>query len=1203
VKLADVSIRRPVFAVMLVGGLVVLGLVSIPRLGIDLWPRVEFPMIVVTTVLEGAAPETVERELSQVLEESINTIEGINSLRSRSSDSLSILYVEFELEYEIETKAQEVREKVAAVRGELPRDAEPPVVERVDPDAQPILTVMIAGPESIRSISEFADKRLKPRLERIPGVGSVTLTGGRQREIRIWIDPLRLGGYGLAVDDVLSVLEREHVELPGGRLETAQREWSLRTEGKLTNAEQFGALAVAERGGSVIHLRDVARVEDGMAEERTISRLNGRRGVALQIRRQSGENTVAVADAVKADLELVRADLPAGYEMLVARDASRFISRSIRDVAIALAFGALLASVVVFLFLRNARSTLITALAIPCSIVGSFAFFYFFGFTLNTMTLMALSLSIGLLIDDAVVVLENSYRHMELGKPPAEAASDATQEIGLAVIATSLAIAAVFVPIAFMSGVVGRFFREFGIVATCAVFTSTLVALTLVPMLCSRYLKPGEQQGRAHGWLESLYDLLERRYRRTLAWGLAHRPLTLLLAFVTVGAGLAVARAVPVTFMTPEDRGEFNVWLKMPLGSAIQTTQGVTTRVEESLRGVSEVDAVFSTVGAGVEKRVNEAEIFVHLIHKSERDRTQQEVMAAIRARIRDLDLPLREYTVEEIGLFSVAGSRNAQLMYAIRGPDTDKLQYYARGLMEQMRRAGGYADVTMSYETGKPEIALEITRDRAADLGVPAIQIGRTISALFAGYRAATFEEGGERYDVRVQVLPEYRDDPDKLSLVRVRAPGGALVPLKNLVNPRIGSGPVQIERENRTRAITLRGNLDGKSAGEADVEIVRFAEMLDIETGYEFEAVGPSKRMRESLAAIAFAFVLALVAIYMILASQFNSFVHPLTIMLSAPLSFIGAFAAVALMGHQLDTLGQIAFLMLMGIVMKNGILLVDYINTLRARGRPLRDAVLEAGPVRLRPVLMTAVSTVCGMMPLAYGSGDGSEWRNPMGVVCIGGLVASTLLTLLIVPIAYTLIDDAQSIAGRALRRVGMGVRGTGSRWSDRSSAAKTAPAPQALPDAHAHAHGPSGEAILPSAHEHFWEQGSFAFVGDTAGRGFPKRSYRELRRQGKKVFAVDASADEIEGDPSHPDLKSLPEKVDAVVLDVPSEQTRDWVERAADAGIRNVWIHIGRDTPEALELAEERGLNVLTGNVKPSFSSRTLRKWVGQLAGGS
>ena len=1015
-KIADTSIQRPVFAVMLISALVVLGAVSIPRLGIDLWPRVEFPMVVVSTVLEGAAPETVEREISQVLEESINTTEGISSLRSISSDSISIIYVEFDLEYDIQEKAQEVRDKVAAVRGELPRDVETPVVERVDPDSQPILVVMLAGPQSIRTISEFADKRLKPRLERIPGVGSVTLAGSRKREIRIWIDPLRLGGYGLAIDDVLGALQREHVEMPGGRLETESQEWALRTEGKLTSAEQFGAVVVADRGGSVIHLRDVANIEDGMAEERTISQLNGRRGVALQVRRQSGENTVAVADAIKRELEIVRADLPDGYEMVVARDSSRFIRSSIYDVFGALLIGALLASIVVFLFLRDLRSTLITAVAIPTSIMSTFIFFYAFGFTLNTMTMMALSLSIGLLIDDAIVVLENTFRHMELGASPKQAASTGTAEIGLAVIATSLAIGAVFLPIAFMSGVVGRFFREFGIVATCAVLMSALVALTLVPMLCSRYLRPTQTQGWIYRVLEWLYVRLESRYRRTLEWGLRHRPATLALAVVAVVGGFAMVRAVPVTFIIPEDRGEFNVWLKLPLGSTVHTTQALTADVVRELRSSPEVAAVFSTIGAGVTKRVNEAELFVQLVHKSQREVSQQRFMADLRGRIRGLSLPLKDFAVEEIGFFSVAGSRNAQIMYAIRGPDGDRLQFFARGLLERMRAAGGYADVSISYETGKPEVALEIMRERAADLGVPALQIGRTISALFAGYKAATFEEGGERYDVRVQVLPEYRDDPAKLALVSVRAPNGALVPLRNLVNPRVGSGPVQIERESRTRSITVRGNLDGKAAGEADVEISRFAKELGIGGEYEFAAVGPSERLRESLSAILFAFVLALVAIYMILAAQFNSFVHPFTIMLSAPLSFIGSFAAVWLMGMQLDTLGQIAFLMLMGIVMKNGILLVDYTNTVRKRGVSAREAVLEAGPVRLRPVLMTAVSTIFGMIPLAIGTGDGSEWRSPMAVVSIGGLVASTLLTLLIVPIAYTLFDDAQ----RALKR---------------------------------------------------------------------------------------------------------------------------------------------------------------------------------------
>ncbi len=1022
-KLADVCIRRPVFAVMLIGGLVVLGIVSIPRLGLDLFPRVEFPMITVLTTLEGASPDTVEREVTQVLEESINTIEGIRNLRSNSSDSLSLIFVEFELEYDVQEKAQEVRDKVSEVRADLPRDVEPPVIGRVDPDAQPILAIMLAGPESIRPITELADKTIKPRLERIPGVGSVSLVGGRPREIRIWIDPLRLSGHALAVDDVLAALEREHAELPGGRLETAKRELSIRTQGRLTSTAQFGGIVVAERAGRVIHLRDVAQVEDGMADERTVSRLDGRRGVALLVRRQSGENTVAVADAVKTALDALRDELPPGYTMSVALDDSRFIRSAIRDVAIALAWGAAFASVVVLVFLRNFRSTLIVAVAIPSSIVGAFAFFYFLGFTLNTMTLMALSLSIGLLIDDAIVVLENVYRHMELGRSPESAASFGTDEIGLAVVATTAANCAVFIPIAFLSGVVGRFFREFGLAVTCAVCISTLVALTLTPMLCSRYLRVrrGGEPGALFRAFERGFERLDRAYRRTLVWGLSHRVAVLTLAVAAFAGGLGIARLVPVDFLIPEDRSEFNVWIKLPLGTALNETEGAVAAVDAVLREVPEVVTTFSTIGAGARKRVNEARIYVQLVHKSRRHASQQEIMKSLRARIAALDLPLRDLAVEEIGVIQGAGWRHAQIMYSVRGPDLDRLQLYAHRILERMGRLGGYVDLSQSYETGKPEVALEITRERAADLGVPAVQIGRTISALFAGFEATSFEEGGERYDVRVQIRPEYRDDLDKLDLVRVRGVGGALVPLRNLVTPRIGSGPVQIDRENRARAITLFGNLDGRSAGEADREVMQLARELEIASPYELRAVGPSERMRETVAAVLFAFGLALVAIYMILGAQFNSFLHPFTIMLSAPLSFIGAFASVWLFGHSLDVMGQIAFLMLMGIVMKNGILLVDYTNTLRERGLGLREAVLEAGPTRMRPVLMTAVSTIFGMLPVAFGRGDGAEWRNPMGIVAIGGLVTSTALTLLVVPVIYTMIDDARTALTRLLGRL--------------------------------------------------------------------------------------------------------------------------------------------------------------------------------------
>jgi HAE1 family hydrophobic/amphiphilic exporter-1 len=1023
VKIAEVSIRRPVFAVMLIGGLVGLGAVSLPRLGVDMFPKVEFPIVTVSTVLEGAAPDTIEREVTQPLEEAINTIEGIHTLRSVSSEALSQVVVEFGLEYDVHRKAQEVRDKVAAKRGELPAETKAPVVDRIDPDSAPVLSVLLAGPLPIRELSELADKQVKPRLERIPGVGSITLVGARPRELRIWLDPVRLSGYQLAVDEVLAALRREHVEIPGGRIETARSEYSVKTKGKLATTESFGELVVAEREGRTIRLRDVARVEDGMAEERTIARLDGQRGVSLVVRRQSGENTIAVVDAVRADLDRLRPELPPGVQMIEAQDTSLFVRASVHDVAVDIAWGGLLAVLVVLVFLRSGRSTAIAALAIPASLVASFTLFYALDFTLNVMTLMALSLSIGMLIDDAIVVLENVYRHVEAGMPVRRAALEGTREIGLAVMATTFAICAVFVPIAFMGGMVGRFFTEFGLVVTCAVLVSLLVALTLTPMLCSRFLRVQTSHGRVYQALERAYAGLEGGYRRVLEWGLAHRRAVVGIAVAAVVGGAAIARSIPFAFDPGPDRSEFNVWLKMPLGSPPHATLAATARVEELLRRDPDVRSVFSTVGGGAQQRVNESIVYVRLARKHERERTQDEIMAGVRQQVAALALPVQEFAVEAIQSVSFGGTRQAELMYAIRGPDIGRLAALSDALVARMRATSGFTDVSTSLENGKPEIALAIDRDRAADLGVPALQIGTTISALLAGIEVTSFEEGGERFDVRVQVRPEFRDDPLKLDLLRVRSATGALIPLANLVSPALGTGPAQIDRENRTRSAMVFANLDGLALGEADRRMGELAREVGIVGDYELAAAGTAERMKESVAAIGFAFVIALAALYMILASQFDSFLHPFTIMLSAPLSFVGAFAALAVLRFHLDMMSQIGLLMLMGLVMKNGILLVDYINTVReTRGLDVRAAVLEAGPTRLRPVLMTTVAMVFGMLPVAFGQGDGAEFRAPVGVIAIGGLLASTFLTLLVVPVVYTLVDSAQARTLRALGWLG-------------------------------------------------------------------------------------------------------------------------------------------------------------------------------------
>lgn len=1024
--LSEISIRRPVFAAMLIGALVVLGAVSYPRLDLRLFPKADLPLVTITTRLPGASAETVERELTQPLEEAVNVIDGIEALDSISSDSLSRIVVRFEVSQDPFARAQDVRDKVAAALGNLPNDAEAPVVERFDPESQAMLAVLFSGTDSIRSLTELVDKSVKPALERLPGVGSVSLVGGRKREVRIWIDPLRMAGYGLAVDDLLDALEREHVEIPGGRIETNRWEYSVKTRGKLTEPSQFGAIIVSQRGGRSVRMRDVARIEDGMEEQRTLARLDGRPGVSLLVRRQSGSNVVAVARRVKAELVEIGAGLPEGVSFRVTRDKSRFVEASVRGVTENLFWGSLLATAVVLAFLRSGRSTIIAGLAIPASLLGSFAALYFFDITLNQMTLLGLSLSIGMLIDDAIVVVENIYRHIESGKTPVVAAIDASQEIGLAVVATTLAICAVFVPIVFMDGAVMMFLREFGLVVTFAVCVSTLVALTLVPMLSSRYLGVRKRHGAAWTQLENAFVALERGYRRALQWGLEHRLAVVLIAFASTGLGVVLATSIPIEFVPEGDQSEFNVFVDMPVGTPLPKTTAVVQRIEEIVAAHPEVVTVFATVGGGAREQVDEASLYVELRHKSQRrQHPQKQIMEDIRRHIAAAQLPLSTFSVAKVPDIEVAGDLGYGMTYSIRGPELRILEGLADQLSAHMRSKPGFADVSSSFEKGKPEIALDIERERAADLGVPAAQIGRTISALLAGREVTQFEEGGERYAVRVQLEQRYRDDPLELGLLNIRAGDGQLIPFSNLVTSTIQSGPVEITREKRARVIRVNANLTGVALGDASAEVQRFVDTIELPHGYTIEKGGFSKSMEETMDNIAFGFGLTLIAMYMILASQFNSLVHPLTIMLSAPLSFIGAFAGLFVSGLYFGMLGQIGLLMLMGLVMKNGILLVDYTNKLREQGRGLREAVLEAGPTRLRPVLMTTTSTIFGMAPLAFGSGDGSEIQNSMGVIVMGGLVTSTALTLIVVPVVYTLIDDAQGLLWRVF---GIGPRAT-------------------------------------------------------------------------------------------------------------------------------------------------------------------------------
>jgi HAE1 family hydrophobic/amphiphilic exporter-1 len=1024
VRIADFSIRRPVFAVMLIGALVVLGFVSLGRLGTDLFPRIEFPYMAVTTLLEGATPQTMETEVSDPIEEQLNTIGGVEELRSISSEGISQVFVRFGLEEDADQRAQDVRDKVARARGDLPLDAQPSIVEKVDPDATPILSVMVSGDLPVRDLTRFAKYVVKERIQRIPGVGSATLVGGREREIRIWADAKHLRSYGLSVDDLIRALRSEHAEVPGGRLEAGagESEFAVKTKGEVVSVREFGNVVVAFRDGAPTRLSDVARIEDGVEDERTFAQLDGVQGVSLEVRRQSGRNTVEVARAIRREVAALRGEAPEGVRITIARDTSRFIEASAHDVGFDIVLGGVLAVLVTFAFLRSARSTLIVATAIPASVIATFFCFYVMGFTLNIITLMGLSVSIGLLIDDAIIVLESIQREIEAGLEPMRAASVGTQRVGAAAVAASVSVLAVFVPIAFMSGVIGRFFYAYGLAISFAVAVSLLVAVTLTPTLCARVLKHEAGHGRIFTWLEERYTGLERSYGRWLGIALRHPWLTLGTAGVSFVLGIVLAMGIPFAFSGSADRSEFEGSVELPLGVGVGEAKRVAHQVGAALSGLDQIQTVFVTVGAGSRQRVNEIGFYVGTTPKKGRALSQLTLMENAREALRKAAPEARVIAVSEVSWISGGGFSSYQMEYGITGSNLTTLEQKSEAIVTAMRADPHFVDARSSYELGKPELQIQVDRNRAADLGVPVRSLADTVRALVGGLDIATFQDEGRRYDVRIRLEEAQRNDLAELGQIQVRAAGGTLVDLANVAKLEVASGPAQIERDSRARRISLfANNPEGVALGAAADRLDQIVAGVGLPAGYSGKHHGQAERMKDSANSVKFAFLMALAALYMILASQFNSFTQPAVIMLTAPLSFAGAFAALRLSGLSLSIFAQIGLVALMGLAMKNGILLVDYANQRRESGLSARDAILEAGPVRLRPVLMTTVATIAGMIPVAIAQSDGAEFRQPMGVLVIGGLVSSTLLTMVVVPVAYVLVEDAGRLTARVTSRL--------------------------------------------------------------------------------------------------------------------------------------------------------------------------------------
>jgi HAE1 family hydrophobic/amphiphilic exporter-1 len=1022
--LVDLSIRRAVFAVMIIASLVGLGYMSMGRLGVDLFPDVEFPYVNVTATLDGASPETVESEITDILEEYINTIDGIETLQSFSSEGRSQILIEFDLRSDAREKVQDVRDKVQLARAELPPDMDPPIVDKVDPDAAPIISVMIAGDLPIADLTAFADDVAKERLQRIDGVGSVSMVGGRERDVRIWLDNERLRAFGVTADDVRQAIQSEHAELPGGRLENAAgtKEFGVKTVAEVASADGFAELPVAYReNGVTIRISDIARVEDGLEDERSAALLNGRRGISLDIRKQSGRNTVEVARNVKEATERLRKIAPAGVTVIATRDVSKFIESSIEDVThdVAIAIGLVIA--VTFTFLLNVRATLTVAAAIPTSLVATFFGFYLLGFTINVLTLLALTVAIGLLVDDAIVVVEAIMKELEEGKPPLQAAREGTRKVGLAVFAGTAATLAVFVPIAFMDGIVGRFFYQYGLAIVFSVSVSLLVALTLTPMLASRFLRSG-RVFFVFRPLDAFWDGVERVYASIVTLAVRFRLIVMLIAVSSVFGGAWYAAQVPSGFTSRADRSEFQGSIELPLGTGIAAALRTAQEADQGLRKIDHIEDVFLSIGSGSQTDVHIIELYASLTPKQERSKGQFEIMDEAREAIRGAAPDAVKVSVLEVPWVSGTTSGSSDLDLLLKGSDLVSLSQYADRLVREMRSRSAFADVRTSFESGRPEAQILFDRRRAGDQGVSARSLASTARIALGGVDVGTFEEDGKRYDIRLRLEEDQRESVRDFDRIQVRGADGRLVDIGAVSQVQFASGPSQIDRSDRARKISVLGSsATGVSLGEATDELLAVLDAHPPPQGIVYSMGGMAERMQETAGAIGFALALALLALYMVLASQFNSFVQPLVIMVTAPLSFSGAFAGLYYFGLESSLFAQIGLIGLMGIVMKNGILLVDRANQLTEDGMSPRAAILQACPERLRPVLMTAFSAIFGMMPVAFATSDGAEWRNALGALLIGGLTSSTLLTLIVVPAFFMMLSDVASILARLRSRL--------------------------------------------------------------------------------------------------------------------------------------------------------------------------------------
>ena len=1031
-KIWDLCIQRPIFTAMLVSAPIVLGLASYPRLGVELFPNVDLPLVTVTTTLRGASVEEMETGVTKPIEEIVNTVSGIEQLRSTTKEGISQLTIEFELEKNGAVAAQEVDAKVRTILSQLPEGTDAPIIDKFALDAAPVLTVAVSGRRDAREITEIARRRIKEDLESLPGVGAVILVGGRQRAIQISIDTDRLQKYEqLTIEDVRQALVRENQEQPGGRIEQGPREVVLRTMGRVREPADFAELIVANRHGQPIRIKDIGTVSDSFEEPRGLSRLwtagpaeladarnAGRPGdlaVSLIVQKQSGTNTVAVVERVKHRLEEIRNILPDDIDVQIIRDQSRFIENSIHEVQTHLLLAAVLVSLTILLFMRDWRTTLIATLSIPTSMIATFAFMDAMGFTLNNITMLGLILAIGIVVDDAVVVHENIFRHMEeYGLGAREAAASATQEIALAVVATTFSLLVIFIPVVFMGGRVGRFFSSFGYVVAFSILMSMFISFTMTPMLCSRFLKA--EDAAAHSSKSGfVWRAVEGFSMLCLRFSLRHRWLVVLVTVGVLASTPSLMRIVGKDFVPRDDTSEFEVAVTLPEGCSLERADEVLSEVESRLRDLRGVRKTLITIGDTTGRtvrgqgEVTRASIYCRLSDLREREYSQFDVMADARQIL--LDYPDLRAAVQDVAAFSGAGFRQVMVDLNLRGPDMERLQDYSEKICAWMKAEGHFVDVDTSLSFRKPEVRIVPNRERASELGVSIQAISSTTNVLVGGDPVSKYKEADQQYDVWLRADRSFRDDSAQIARLTVPSskPGVGVVELGSVAAFEDAQGPSTIERFSRQRQVVVSANLDGKALGEAVAELGEYVNTLDLPADYRWEFIGQAKSLKETNANFLIAFGLAFLFMYMILAAQFESFVHPITILLALPLTIPFAILSLILLRTNLDIYAMFGLFMLFGIVKKNGILQVDYTNVLRERGVPRDQAILDANAVRLRPILMTTVMLVAAMIPMAMGEGPGAASRAGMAKVILGGQLLSLLLTLLLTPVAYSLWDD--------------------------------------------------------------------------------------------------------------------------------------------------------------------------------------------------